>query len=408
MQSGENRQGDLQPENNRLLCLLKSVAIGLAVLYGAPAPRRAPGQVVVVLPWLMPTVHSFLLLAALSVAFLSLGRYHVRRELAPLWTGLVFTAFALLTFLHLLAWPGLLPGERSLFGQIPNAAAWLGNLALTALVALPLAAAGAPEWRIGPARGHHWRWLVVAEVVTEIRRLEQVRDEFLAAAAHELRTPVTAIRGYVQLLRGRAPGDQEPHRSQAMAMIEAQCNRLSRRVGEIQEVVRLRTAPFELRGKQYDLGELAAHALQRVQATTQLHRLLLKRERPVLVRARGDRIAAVLEALLDNAIKYSPEGGDVEVRLWTEAGEAIVAVTDRGVGIAPERQPHIFEPFYEPVPSGAPGYRSEIVLGLYLSRLWVERYGGHIWLESAEGKGSTFYFSLPAAEEGAGESWSAA
>jgi signal transduction histidine kinase len=84
--------------------------------------------------------------------------------------------------------------------------------------------------------------------------------------------------------------------------------------------------------------------------------------------------------------------------VWVEGGEGIVSVTDRGVGIPRERQAHIFEPFYESVPAGAAGYRSVVALSLYLSKLTVERHGGRIWFESEEGKGSTFYFSLPLAE----------
>jgi signal transduction histidine kinase len=85
------------------------------------------------------------------------------------------------------------------------------------------------------------------------------------------------------------------------------------------------------------------------------------------------------------------------VRVWVEDQKAVVSVKDQGVGIPKNRQAHIFEPFYEPIPPGAPGYRGVAPLSLYLSKITIERHGGRIWFESEEGKGSTFYFSLPTA-----------
>jgi signal transduction histidine kinase len=149
----------------------------------------------------------------------------------------------------------------------------------------------------------------------------------------------------------------------------------------------------------FDLGDLASEVVPRMQALTKIHRLVLRREASVPVEADRERIEEVLVSLLDNAIKYSPQGGEVEVRVWAQEGEAVVSVKDHGVGISRERQPHIFEPFYEAVPSGAPGYRGVVALSLYLSKLAVERHKGRIWFESEAGKGSTFYFSLPLAEK---------
>jgi signal transduction histidine kinase len=139
--------------------------------------------------------------------------------------------------------------------------------------------------------------------------------------------------------------------------------------------------------------------VERAQVLSTIHRLILEREGPVVVYAERERVEEVLMSLVDNAIKFSPKGGDIEIRVWREAPWARVAVKDHGIGIAKERQPYIFQPFYEPIPSGTPGYTSTIALGLYLAKLIIERNGGQIWLESEIGKGSTFYFSLPLAQE---------
>ncbi len=234
--------------------------------------------------------------------------------------------------------------------------------------------------------------------ITTIKEQERLRDEFISAAAHELKTPVTTIKGYAQLMRTWTPEGHEPREGKAIQVINAQADRISRRVQEMLEVVRLRAAPPEVRRVRFDLGELAAEVVQRVQVTTEIHRLVLEREAPAPVDADRERIEEVLVSLVDNAIKYSPKGGEIQVRVWAQEGEAMVSVMDHGVGIRRDRQPHVFEPFYEAVPAGAPGYRGIVALSLHLSKLTVERHKGRIWFESEEGKGSTFYLSLPLAK----------
>lgn len=231
--------------------------------------------------------------------------------------------------------------------------------------------------------------------VTAVREQERLRDEFISAAAHELRTPVTAIKGYIQVLRRLSPGERQAREAQVFDAISTQSDRIDRRVQELLEVVRFRKAAPELRLARFDLSELVAEAVRRVQTTTLRHPIVLTRTEPVPVEADRDRIDEVLATLLDNAVKYSPAGGDVEVRVWAENGEALVSVKDYGVGIPKARQPHIFEPFFEPIPPGVPGYRGTVTLSLYLSKLILERHKGRIWLESEEGKGSTFYVALP-------------
>lgn len=240
----------------------------------------------------------------------------------------------------------------------------------------------------------------VARDVTELMELEQFKDQFISAAAHELKTPVTTVKGYAQMMRRWMREGQEPRVTQAVEVINSQCDRINRRVEEMLEVVRLRTAPPELHRLRFDLDELASEVVQRLQSTTQAHRILLERDSPVPVVADREHIEEALVTLLENAIKFSPEGGDIEVRVRARGREAIVSVKDRGVGIPQERQPHVLEPFYEPVPPGAPGYQGVVALSLYISRLNIERHRGRIWFESKPGQGSTFYFSLPLAKPG--------
>lgn len=252
------------------------------------------------------------------------------------------------------------------------------------------------------AEGHIVGAVLAFQDVTPIREQERLREEFIGAAAHELKTPVATIRGYAELLRRWSPEERAAHESRAIEAICAQTHRIARRVQEMLEVVRFRRAPEVLLPKRFDLGELASQVVDRAQALTRLHRMSLQREGPAPVRADRERVEEVLAGLLTNAIDFSPKGGDIEARVWTRAGEVLCSVRDRGVGIARQRQAHVFEAFYEAVPSGAPGYRGKVALSLHLSKLVIDRHQGRIWLESEEGKGSTFYFSLPSADRSAG------
>lgn len=249
------------------------------------------------------------------------------------------------------------------------------------------------------AEGHVVGAVLAFQDVTPIREQERLREEFIASAAHELKTPVATIKGYAELLRRWTPEEREAHEARAIEAICAQTHRITRRVQEMLEVVRFRRAPEVLLPKRFDLGELASQVVERVQALTRIHRVFLRRDGAAPVRADRERLEEVLVGLLTNAIEFSPRGGSIEARVWTRAGEVFSSVSDHGLGIARQRQPHVFEPFYEAAPAGDPGYRGSLALSLYLSKLVIERHKGRIWLESEEGKGSTFYFSLPAAEE---------
>jgi two-component system, OmpR family, phosphate regulon sensor histidine kinase PhoR len=255
----------------------------------------------------------------------------------------------------------------------------------------------APIWG---ARGQVAGAVVAFQDITPIREQELLRDEFLATAAHELKTPVATIKGYVQMMDRWAPGGHEPREGQAIRAIDTACDRISRRVQEMVEAVRSQVAPPPLNRVAFDLGDLASEVVQEAQDTARPHSLGLERLAPTPVEADRERIEEVLVSLMENAAKYSPEDGEVQVRVWAQDGHALASVQDRGVGVPEERRRHLFEPFYQAVPPGAPGYRSSVPLGLYLSKLTIERHDGRIWVESEEGEGSTFFFSLPLARDG--------
>jgi len=233
--------------------------------------------------------------------------------------------------------------------------------------------------------------------ITEMKQLDQMKDEFISIAAHELRTPLTAIKGYAELLDRRLStqaGRESDRRS--LGVIRKQTERLAGLVNEMLDVSRIEAGRLELNIEPFDLAALVGEVVGSMRISSDAHRLALAAEPGIEVQGDTARIEQVLINLISNAVTYAPEGGDVDIRAWAEGDAALVSVRDRGVGIAPDELPHLFDRFYR-APRAGVMRSGGMGLGLYICREIVARHGGTIRAESAEGAGSTFTFSLPLA-----------
>lgn len=243
---------------------------------------------------------------------------------------------------------------------------------------------------LGPSGQPELAVLVMRDV-SDVKRFEAMREEFLASAAHELKTPLAVVKAYAQLMHKRAQGDPA-----ALSAISRQVDRLHRIVQQLLEAARFRVGGGELRRERFDLGELAEEVVRSVHGAH--GRVVVARAQRAAVEADRDRIAQVVAALVENALRFSPGGAGVQASITRGEREAVVAVRDHGVGIPPERQGRIFERFYR-AHAGTPEDLGGLGLGLDVSREIVARHGGRIWFESEPGAGSTFSFSLPLAAE---------
>jgi signal transduction histidine kinase len=230
--------------------------------------------------------------------------------------------------------------------------------------------------------------------VSEGRRLDEMRNEFLATAAHEFRTPLAVIKAYAQLMSRRDEGEQR-----ALAVIQRQVDRLTRLLEDILDSARLHGAVRAARSERFDLAATARAVADRLRPAAPAHALAVDADGPVPVEADRERIARVIANLLENAVRFSPDGGEVRVRVERADAEARVSVADHGIGIPPERQDQVFRRFYR-AHAGTPHDYGGLGLGLEVSRAVVERHGGRMWFESAPGAGSTFHFGLPLVEDG--------
>ncbi len=229
--------------------------------------------------------------------------------------------------------------------------------------------------------------------VTELTELDRLKDEFISVAAHELKTPVAVMKGYAQALL-RAREEVAPPKRKMLDAIDRGADRIDRIVKDLLDISRLYLGQMELTLERVDLPEMVEEVVDRMALTTTKHRIQIVRSEPVVIQGDRDRLEQVLINLIDNAIKYSPKGGDIDVAVLVRDREAIVSVRDYGVGIPREKQPHIFERFYR-AHTGTPYDYGGMGVGLYISKEIIRRQSGRMWFESEEGRGSTFYFSLP-------------
>ena len=247
--------------------------------------------------------------------------------------------------------------------------------------------------------------IVVLQDVTVLKEAEQLKDEFIGIAAHELRNPLAILKGYVQLLimrtkRGKGPELAE-WQVEALQNIERSTCGLTELTEDLLDVTRLQAGGLALHLEPTDLVALAQRTVKRFQMATERHTLSIVTTLPCLVvHVDPGRIEQVLGNLISNAIKYSPAGGTIEVTIYEdiEAHAALMSIRDHGIGIPLREQARIFRRFARA--ENARAYRiGGTGLGLYLCRELVERHGGRIWFESAEGQGSTFFITLPVVAE---------
>lgn len=244
--------------------------------------------------------------------------------------------------------------------------------------------------------------VIVFQDITAQKSLEQQKNEFLSFASHELRTPVTAIQGFAEILQlqiesGQLPGLQSLH---ALAIINEQSQTLTRLIDEMLDLTRIDNMQLAPHRSRCDLVGILRKAIEIQSSTTKKHQLrLVLEELPnadtVIAFVDYNRCLQIVSNLLSNAIKYSPEGGAIEVGLRHSAAahEALIWVKDEGIGIPESERANIFKRFHR-VQDIDPSI-SGLGIGLYLVRELVALHSGRIWVESAEGRGSTFYVRLP-------------
>ena len=226
--------------------------------------------------------------------------------------------------------------------------------------------------------------------------LDRLKDEFVALVSHELRTPLTSIRGYLELVLDGEAGQVTAEQRQFLGVVERNANRLLELVGDLLFLAQIEAGKLSLDFGAVDLAAVAAESVETARPLAEEKGITLTLATSPVPLLAGDRVrlGQLLDNLVSNAVKFTPEGGRVDVRASSSRGNAILEVRDTGMGIPAEEQEHVFERFFRT--TGATDQAIQGTgLGLAISKGIVHAHGGNITLASNEGEGATFRVSIP-------------
>ncbi len=238
---------------------------------------------------------------------------------------------------------------------------------------------------------------LIANDVTQQKEMEQRKDDFVNMASHELKTPITSMKLYTEALIKRLNTKDESVKK-ILQRIQYQTENLQELISDLLDVSRIQTGKLSFNKEDFVLNELVEETVQALQESTSDHSISIKAKRKVMVHADRFRLYQVLTNLLTNAIKYSPQGGDIKVVVTIIERKAVVSVQDYGIGIPKDQYRKIFERLYQVTGQKEKTFPG-LGMGLYISKEIIRRHRGNIWVESQKGKGTTFYFAIPLKQE---------
>jgi len=230
--------------------------------------------------------------------------------------------------------------------------------------------------------------------ITEQKHLQQQKDDFIGIASHELKTPVTSIKAYTQVLEKMMQKQGAVREAGMIAKMDSQINRLTSLIGDLLDVTKINSGKLQFNDRDFDFNQLIKELIEDLQHTAGKHTIIEELEDTGMVYADRERISQVITNLITNAIKYSPDSDSVIVRTSVHNSEIRLCVQDFGIGITEQQQEKVFEQFYR-VSGDMQHTFPGLGLGLYISSEIIKREGGRIWVNSKVGEGSTFCFALP-------------
>lgn len=231
------------------------------------------------------------------------------------------------------------------------------------------------------------------EELEAAKQVQRQKDDFIGMASHELKTPLTSLSALLQVAASKLKNNEDPFLSGVMGKSNLQVKRMTAMINGFLNVSRLEAGQIQIDKKCFDLNVLIEEVLDETRLTVNSHQFDYLGSGSLEVNADRDKINSVLSNLINNAVKYSPKGKVVRIKCISNA-EAVVSVSDEGMGIKPEDIDHIFDRYYR-VSNRHTQQIAGFGIGLYLSAEIVRQHNGKIWVESESGTGSTFYFSLP-------------
>lgn len=234
-------------------------------------------------------------------------------------------------------------------------------------------------------------WFGTSTDISEQIEIQKRKDDFLGMASHELKTPITSMKVYTQVLFNEFKDD--PKKKLLLKKVNAQVDKLTALVSEMLDTTRMQQGKLRLNNEKFILKDTALEIIDDLQAITN-HKIITYWTTHEYIYADKERLRQVMTNLVTNAIKYSPANEKIIIRSDKKDASIVISIQDFGIGIPKEDQTHIFDRFYQVHQGNADTYPG-LGLGLYISKDIITRMGGKMWVESTKGKGSTFFFSLP-------------
>jgi PAS domain S-box-containing protein len=241
------------------------------------------------------------------------------------------------------------------------------------------------------------------EARRKVEDLSRLKDEFLSIASHELRTPVTSIKGYTQLAKTLIRENDLVTSEEYLDIALDQIDRMSRLILELLDVSRIETGRLEIRREAIEWTAFVRDVVDRHHAVSERRFQMNVPQSGTAVMGDRDRLEQVLGNLLENAVKYSPDGSEIIVSVEEKGDQVMTSVSDHGIGIPADELHQVFERFHRGRQVSSTNYGG-LGLGLYITKQIVERHGGTISVDSREGQGTTFFFTLPVAPVPSAES----
>ncbi len=274
----------------------------------------------------------------------------------------------------------------------PNATLYVeGDMQRSSGVPLPVGITYAP---LISESGNLLNIIATVRDITRFREAEELKSTFISVISHELKTPVALIKGYVGTLRREDANWDREIVKDSLAVIEEEADRLTGLIENLLDASRLQAGGLSISLSDVALNVVADRIAKRFQIQSSIHKITVDfPENFPIVSADETRLEQVLSNLVSNAIKYSPQGGEIRISGQVRPSQVIVCVSDQGPGVAPEDIPHIFDRFYRS--SIAKRTTKGAGLGLYLARAVIEAHGGRIWIDPRPGDGARICFSIP-------------
>jgi PAS domain S-box-containing protein len=228
--------------------------------------------------------------------------------------------------------------------------------------------------------------------ITERKKLEERKDEFISIASHELKTPLTSIKGYMQILERMNAVKSDGKDTPIIQKVQTHVTRLDRLISELLDVVKIQADKLEFNFEEIDLSSIVNNAISMFHEHP-THKILYEKQFNLKIRGDLFRLEQVITNLINNAVKYSPLADVIIIKQILRDKDIVISIQDYGIGINKTDLKNLFQRFYRVATSANlfPG----LGIGLFISKEIIKRHSGKIWLKSVYGKGSTFYISLP-------------